>query len=86
MKNTSHIFNISSSYVKSKLHTKNQLEAGDSYEEDLKFGIWKNLNIITIIFAIFILIRLIYRNRPSSLISYGDRYEEDHNNGLQKKT
>ena len=39
------VHNISSSLVKIKLHTKNQstslLTSGDSYEEDLKFWIWK---------------------------------------------
>ena len=42
----SYIFhNIFVSYVDIKLHTENQppilLNSGDSYEEDLKIGIWK---------------------------------------------
>ena len=44
-----HNFNVTSSWVKMKLHTTNQppslLNYGDSCEEDLKIKIWKTTSI-----------------------------------------
>ena len=62
-RNFNFVLNISSSLVEIKLNTENQppnlLSCGDSYEEDLKFGIWKMTSkYFQFFFWIFLLVRL----------------------------
>ena len=54
--------NVSLSYGRIKLHTKNQppnmFSSGDSCEEDLKIRIWKTTSHFKFFLTIFLLIRL----------------------------